>query len=61
MVALADALVPRDVGRVVMLTVAVVPHDWRPDDDFGPVERAQAVLSQLLKYAGQKAEIERMP
>ena len=53
MVSFAEALVPAEVGRVVTLTVAVVPPHWKPDDDFAPVERAQAVLSQLLKNAGR--------
>lgn len=53
LVTLAHALVPGDVGRVLTLAVAVVPHDWNPTDDPQPIERAQAVLSELLKAAGK--------
>jgi amino acid transporter/nucleotide-binding universal stress UspA family protein len=49
MVALANSLVPAEVGRVLMLTVVVAPDDWRPDEDPQPVERAQAVLRELLR------------
>jgi basic amino acid/polyamine antiporter, APA family len=49
MLALADALVPANVGRVLMHTVVVAPADWRPDVDPAPIERTQAVLRELLK------------
>lgn len=49
MLALADALVPANVGRVLVHTVAVAPEDWRPDADPAPIERSQAVLRELLK------------
>ncbi len=49
MVALANSLVPAEVGRVLMLTVVVAPDNWRPDEDPQPIERAQTVLRELLK------------
>jgi nucleotide-binding universal stress UspA family protein len=59
MVILADALVPADVGRVLTLTVAVAPHEWKYDEDSAPIEKTQAVLIELLKTtrkAGIRAE-----
>ena len=53
MVSLADALVPADVGRVLALTVAIAPPDWNSDEDPVPIEKTQAVLSELLKTAGR--------
>jgi len=53
MVTLADALVAGDIGRVLTLTVAVAPPDWQSDKDSEPIERTQAVLSELLKTAGE--------
>ncbi len=49
MLALADALVPANVGRVLIHTVVVTPNDWRPDSDPAPIEKSQAVLRELLK------------
>ncbi len=48
MIALADALVPAEVGRVLVQTVVVAPTDWNPDDDPAPIERSQAVLRELI-------------
>jgi nucleotide-binding universal stress UspA family protein len=59
MVTLAHALVPPDIGRVLMHTVVVPPEDWRPDENPRPFERAQAVLRELLTAAvkvGARAE-----
>lgn len=53
MVTLADALVPGDVGRVLTLTVAVVPPGWNSFEDSEPIERAETVLRELLKRAGK--------
>lgn len=49
MIALADALVPADVGRVLMQIVVVAPADWNPDEDVTPMDRSQAVHHELLK------------
>ena len=49
MLALADALVPADVGRVLMQSVVVAPHDWQPDLDATPIEKSQAVVRELLR------------
>lgn len=53
MIALANALVPAAVGRVLMQTVAAVPDNWRPDDDPEPIERALAVVRELLRASAQ--------
>ncbi len=53
MIALADALVPADIGRVLMQTVVVAPRDWQPDDDPAPIEKSQAVLRELLRASAQ--------
>jgi nucleotide-binding universal stress UspA family protein len=60
MIALADALVPADVGRVLLHNVIVAPHDWQPDNDVTPIERSQRLLPQLLRAsvrAGIRVEL----
>lgn len=49
MITLANALVPAEIGRVLMQTVAVAPADWIPDDDPAPIEKSQAVLREMLR------------
>ena len=56
MITLADALVPGDIGRVLMHTVAVAPIDWQPDSEPGPIESSGAVLREVLR-ASAKAGI----
>ncbi len=56
MITLADALVPAEIGRVLVQTVAVAPANWQPDDDPTPIERSQTVLRELLR-ASVKAGI----
>ena len=53
MMSLADALVPAGVGQVVMQTVAVVPQQWDPDANPGPIEAMQVVVSELLKASAR--------
>jgi nucleotide-binding universal stress UspA family protein len=53
MIALADALVPASVGRVLMQTVIVAPDDWDPNKDPSPIERSQIVLQELLRASIQ--------
>lgn len=60
MMMLADALVPTEIGRVLVQTIAVVPMNWRPDEDLAPIERSQAVLREILQASarlGIRAEI----
>jgi hypothetical protein len=60
MITLADALVPAEVGRVLVQTVTVAPQDWRPDDAPEPIEKSQAVMRELLRasvYAGIPVEM----
>ncbi len=53
MIGLADALVPADVGRVLLQTVVVAPPDWQPDEDPAPIEKSQAVLREFLRASAQ--------
>lgn len=59
MIALADTLVPRGVGRVLLQTIVVAPNDWSPDLDDAPIARSQKVLRELIATStrlGVKAE-----
>ncbi len=51
MLTLANALVPFHIGRVLTHTVAVVPQDWKPDENAAPIQRAQAVIHELLRLS----------
>lgn len=53
MIHLADALVPADIGRVLMQTVVVAPHDWDAEADPTPIERSQAVHRELLRASAK--------
>jgi nucleotide-binding universal stress UspA family protein len=53
MIMLADALVPANVGRVLMQSVAVAPPNWQADDDPTPIERSQAVLYEMLRASAK--------
>ncbi len=53
MITLADALVPAEIGRVLMQTITVAPTDWQPADDPGPIERSQAVLREALQASAR--------
>jgi amino acid transporter len=48
MVAVADALAPAQVGRVLLLSVVVAPKGWDPIDTPQPVDNAQAVQRVAL-------------
>jgi nucleotide-binding universal stress UspA family protein len=48
MVAVANALAPPQVGRVLLLSIVVPPKDWRPLEDSEPLTRAQRVLGESL-------------
>ncbi len=53
MIMLADALVPANIGRVLMQTVAVAPPNWQPDDDLTPIEKSQAVHGEILRASAK--------
>lgn len=53
MIALADTLVPRGVGRVLLQTIVVPPPQWQPGEDAQPILRSQAVLSELITQSTQ--------
>jgi APA family basic amino acid/polyamine antiporter len=60
MIALADSLVPAEVGRVLVQTVVVAPDNWQPDDDATPIERSQSVLREMIRAsvsAGIRADV----
>ena len=48
MIKLAGALVPANIGRVLMQNVVVVPPQWDPDEDSTPIDRSQEVIRELL-------------
>jgi APA family basic amino acid/polyamine antiporter len=48
MVALAHALAPPQIGRVLLLTVVVTPENWGPQESPKPLDDAQAVLRASL-------------
>lgn len=48
MIALADVLVPAEVGRVLAQSVVVATDDWDPMSDTTPIERSQAVMRELF-------------
>ncbi|MEO8495712.1 MAG: universal stress protein, partial [Planctomycetota bacterium] len=49
LVGVANALAPPGVGRVLMLSVVVVPNAWSPDEEPRPLTNAQAVLGEALR------------
>ena len=53
MITLADALVPAEIGRVLMQTIAVAPANWQPADDPAPIERSQAVVCEALQASAK--------
>ena len=60
MIALADSLVPGQVGRVLVQTVLVAPDDWQPGQDQTPLERSQVVLAEIVRasaVAGIRADV----
>ncbi len=48
LVAVATALAPPQVGRVMLLTVVPAARDWSPDEDPSPLRNAQAVLGEAI-------------
>ncbi len=53
MIALADVLVPAEVGRVLIQSVVVAPPGWQPDLDPAPIEKSQEVLRELLSASAR--------
>ena len=48
MITVADALAPPQVGRVLVLSVAVPPKSWRPGNTLLPIRHAQSVLGDTM-------------
>jgi APA family basic amino acid/polyamine antiporter len=48
LVAVAHALAPPEVGRVLLLSVAVLPKGWKPGDKALTIRHAQSVLGDTL-------------
>jgi nucleotide-binding universal stress UspA family protein len=48
LVAVATALAPSQVGRVMLLTVVPASRNWRPDEDPSRLQNAQAVLGEAI-------------
>jgi amino acid transporter/nucleotide-binding universal stress UspA family protein len=53
MMRLADALVPAGFGRVMVHNVVVASNNWRPDDDDQPIQRSQALMSEMLRASAR--------
>jgi amino acid transporter/nucleotide-binding universal stress UspA family protein len=53
MISLADALVPAEVGRVLLHTIVVADTSWDPDNDPEPANRSQSVLRELLRASSR--------
>ena len=49
MVGVADALTPRSVGRVILLSVVVVPEEWDHESNPERLENVQRVLEKSLR------------
>ncbi len=49
LVAMAHAIAPPGIGRVLLLSVVVVPDEWNPDEQTQPLENAQVVLKESLR------------
>jgi nucleotide-binding universal stress UspA family protein len=54
MVAVADALAPPRVGRVLLLSVAVPPKDWKAGERLLAVRQTQIVLGDTLSASVKK-------
>jgi APA family basic amino acid/polyamine antiporter len=48
LVTLANAISPREVGRVLLLSIAVAPDDWNLEENPRPIENTQHVLKKAL-------------
>jgi len=51
LVAVANSLAPPGVGRVLLLSVVVVPPEWKPEVEPRPLHNAQAVLGEALRVS----------
>ncbi len=48
LVALANAMTPRDAGRVLLLSIAVAPEEWDYASNPQPLDNTQIVLKQAI-------------
>ncbi len=53
MMRLANALVPAGVGRVMVHNVVVANADWQPEEDDLPIQRSQALMSEMLRASAR--------
>ncbi|MFC1597220.1 amino acid permease [Planctomycetota bacterium] len=51
MITVADALAPPQVGRVMVLSVAVPPKGWQPGNVLLPIRHAQSVLGDTMSVS----------
>jgi basic amino acid/polyamine antiporter, APA family len=49
LVAVANALAPPEIGRVLLLSVVVAPDDWQPAANLGPLQNTQRVLGEAIR------------
>ncbi len=57
LVAMANALAPPGVGRVLLLSVVVAPRGWNPEEDDTPLRNAQAVLGASIAAAASRGHM----
>ncbi|MFH1999686.1 MAG: amino acid permease, partial [Planctomycetota bacterium] len=48
LIAVANALTPPDVGRVMLLSVVVAPQGWNPIENPAPLQSSQQVLCEAI-------------
>ncbi len=48
LITLANCLVPRNIGRVMLQNIIVAPEDWDPNQDLRPTQNAQIVMQKIL-------------
>ncbi len=53
MMRLANALVPAGVDRVMVHNVVVANADWQPEEDDLPIQRSQALMSEMLRASAR--------
>lgn len=53
LITLADCMVPRGVGRVMLQNIVVAPMDWDPNIDAAPSTRAQSMMHRLVAASAE--------
>ncbi|MCA9263136.1 MAG: amino acid permease [Planctomycetales bacterium] len=53
LIAVADALTPPGIGKVLIMSVVVAPRDWQPDEQPDPLRRVQDALGEGIAAAAR--------